>query len=134
MIDAKLLARLLGATFVAVGILGFIPNPLVSPDGIFAVNTMHNMVHIVTGIGFLAGSVAGKSRVTLLGIGLAYVVVAIVGFITPGDMLLGMIHINEADRWLHAGLAVAILGAGMLSRERAFANRRLPRRVISMSS
>lgn len=121
MIDAKLLARLLGATFVAVGILGFIPNPLVSPDGIFAVNTMHNMVHIVTGFGFLAGSVAGKSRITLLGIGLAYVVVAIVGFITPGDMLLGMIHINEADRWLHAGLAVAILGAGMLSRERAFA-------------
>ncbi|WP_299194039.1 DUF4383 domain-containing protein [uncultured Erythrobacter sp.] len=121
MIDAKLLARLLAATFVAVGILGFIPNPLVSPDGIFAVNTMHNLVHIVTGIGFLAGSVAGKSRATVLGIGVAYVVVAIVGFFTTNDMLLGMIHINEADRWLHAGLAVAILASGMLSRERGFA-------------
>jgi hypothetical protein len=26
-----------------------------------------------------------------------------------------MIHINEADRWLHLGLAIVILGAGFLS-------------------
>ena len=121
MIEAKLLARILGATFVAVGILGFIPNPLVSPDGIFAVNTMHNLVHVITGAGFLVGAAAGKSRSTVLGIGVAYVVVAIAGFFTTGDMLLGMIHINEADRWLHAGLAAAILAGGVASHERALA-------------
>jgi hypothetical protein len=26
-------------------------------------------------------------------------------------MLLGLVHINEADRWLHLGLAVVILAA-----------------------
>ncbi|TNE47329.1 MAG: DUF4383 domain-containing protein [Sphingomonadales bacterium] len=121
MIDSKLLARVLGGTFVAVGILGFIPNPLVSPDGLFAVNTMHNLVHVITGFGFLAGAMAGKSRATILGIGIAYVAVALLGFVTTGDMLLGMIHINEADRWLHAGLAVAILAGGFISKERALA-------------
>lgn len=121
MIEAKLLARVLGATFVAVGILGFIPNPIVSPDGIFAVNTMHNLVHIITGAGFLIGAAAGKSRATVLGIGIGYVAVAVLGFVTTGDMLLGMIHINEADRWLHAGLAAAILAGGAVSKERALA-------------
>ena len=121
MIDSKLLARVLGVTFIAVGILGFIPNPLVSPDGIFAVNTMHNLVHIITGAGFIAGASFGKSRATILGIGIGYITVAVLGFIATGDMLLGMIHINEADRWLHAGLAVAILAGGFISRERALA-------------
>ena len=121
MIDSKLLARVLGATFVAVGILGFIPNPLVSPDGLFAVNPMHNMVHVITGAGFLIGASLGKSRATILGIGIAYVAVAVIGFFTSGNMLLGMIHINEADRWLHAGLAAAILAGGYISRERALA-------------
>lgn len=121
MIEAKILARVLGATFIGVGLLGFVPNPLVSPDGIFAVNTMHNLVHIITGAGFLIGSSMGKSRTTILGIGVAYVAVAILGFMTDSHLLLGMIHINEADRWLHAGLAVAILAGGYLSKERALA-------------
>ena len=30
-------------------------------------------------------------------------------------MLLGMVHINEADRWLHLGLAIAILASGFVS-------------------
>ncbi len=28
--------------------------------------------------------------------------------------MLGIVHINEADRWLHLGFAIAILGAGYL--------------------
>jgi hypothetical protein len=44
--------------------------------------------------------------------GLAYLGVAILGFLTPGDTLLGFIHINQADRWLHLGLAIMILAVG----------------------
>ncbi|WFL77728.1 DUF4383 domain-containing protein [Altererythrobacter arenosus] len=121
MIEAKILARVLGATFIGVGLLGFVPNPLVAPDGIFAVNTMHNLVHIVTGAGFLIGASMGKSRATIIGIGIGYVAVAVLGFMTDSHLLLGMIHINEADRWLHAGLAIAILAGGFLSKERAIA-------------
>ena len=121
MIDARLLARLLGATFIASGLLGFVPNPLVSPDGIFAVNTMHNLVHVITGAAFLVGASMGKARATVLGIGIGYVAVAVLGFVTTGHMLLGIIHINDADRWLHAGLAVAILAGALISRDRVTA-------------
>jgi len=121
MIEARLLARILGATFIGTGLLGFIPNPLVSPDGIFAVNTMHNLVHVLTGGAFLIGASMGKSRATVLGIGVGYVAVTLIGFLTKGHLMLGMVHINEADRWLHAGLAIAILASGYVSRERVAA-------------
>ena len=116
MLPSKLLANVFGIVFVLVGILGFIPNPLVSPDGIFAVNTMHNLVHILTGIVFFVGGRMGYARNTVIGVGVAYVAVTVLGFLTPeGSMLLGLVHINEADRYLHAGLAVAFLGAGFLA-------------------
>ena len=53
MITSKNISIAFGVTFVLAGLLGFIPNPLVAPDGIFAVNTMHNLVHLLTGAAFL---------------------------------------------------------------------------------
>ena len=115
MISAKLIASLFGAVFLLVGLLGFTPNPIVSPDGIFVVNAMHNLVHILTGAAFLAGVYFGYPRATTLGIGVYYIAVALIGLMTEGDMLLGFIHINTADRWLHVGLAVVILAAGFVA-------------------
>ena len=106
----------LGWTFVASGTLGFIPNPLVSPDGFFVVNALHNFVHLLTGAAFIFGAIwfEGKEALVVKSIGVAYLAVAGLGFATSGDMLLGMVHINEADRWLHLGLAFAILLPGVL--------------------
>lgn len=108
----------LGWTFVVVGILGFIPNPLVYSDGFFVVNALHNLVHLFTGVAFILGAklFEGKENLVVMGIGASYLVVAGLGFVTSGNMLLGMIHINEADRWLHLGLAFAILLPGILLR------------------
>lgn len=116
MLNTKSVTILFGATFILVGLFGFVPNPLVAPDGLFAVNAVHNLVHIVTGAAFLAGALAfaGKSRLTLRTIGIGYIAVTILGFLTTGDKLLWIIHINEADRWLHLLLAAAILAASML--------------------
>lgn len=118
MIKSKNIALLFGATFLAVGLLGFTPNPLVSPTGVFVVNGMHNLVHLLTGAAFLAGVFFGYPRQTTVGIGVYYVAVALIGFFTKSDMMLGLIHINAADRWLHAGLAVAILAAGFVPFEK----------------
>ena len=85
--------------FVAVGILGFFPNPLVSPTGLFAVNTAHNLVHLISGAVLLAG---------------AYALVAVLGLVMGGPMLLGLVAMNAADHWLHVALAVVILAAGFL--------------------
>ena len=113
MMNHKSLCLLFGSVFVLVGIVGFLPNPLVSSVGIFEVNAMHNLVHILTGTAFLAGGLLfeGKEGFTLKSITTAYFGVAVLGFLTSGNMLLGIVHINEADRWLHLGLAVAMLAA-----------------------
>ena len=99
--------------FIAAGILGFIPNPLVSPYGIFAVNSIHNIVHILTGVAFAVGAMTlGKPKLTLQIMGAVYAVVALLGFVLGGDMLLGLVRVNMADNVLHLIFAVAILAAG----------------------
>ena len=114
--NTYLISMIFGVVFVLVGILGFVPNPLVAPDGLFAVNAAHNAVHFITGLVFLIAATKLKDRADLVlkAVGAAYVLVTIIGALTSGNMLLGFIHINDADRWLHAGLAAAILGAGFL--------------------
>ena len=116
MLNIRMIALLLGFVFILVGLIGFVPNPLVSPTGLFAVNAMHNLVHIFTGMAFVVGALllVGKEALVVISIGLVYLAVAILGFFTSGDMLLGIVHINEADRWLHLGLAIAILAVGFI--------------------
>lgn len=110
---SKTLALILGATFFLVGLIGFVPNPIVHAEGIFVTNAMHNFVHIATGSAFmLALLVPGREALLLKVVGVGYLLVAILGFFTSGNYLLGVVEINMADRWLHSFLAVAILVAG----------------------
>ena len=107
---------LFGIVFIAVGVICFMPNALVVYDGIFVVNAAHNLVHFFTGVVILAGvnKYKGYEGRILKIVGMTYVVVTIVGFLTSSNMMLGLVHINEADRWLHLGLAIVILGAEFL--------------------
>ena len=115
MINAKTASIGFGVTFVLAGIAGFVPNPVVSSDGIFVVDTTHSLLHILTGAAFLAGGLLlkGAERATIRVLGVVGLALAVLGFMTSGDMLLGMIHINQADRWLHAFLAAGILATGL---------------------
>ncbi len=114
-LNAKTAAIVIGVVFLAVGILGFVPNPLVSPTGLFAVNTAHNLVHIVSGIVLLAGAYTALGASNGLKIvGVVYGAVAILGLYMGGGMLLGMVAVNHADNWLHVALAIVILAAGFL--------------------
>jgi len=114
--NTRTVSWLFGVIFVAVGIIGFTPNGLVGYDALFATNAVHNLVHLSTGIVILVGIIKykGYEGIMLKSVGVAYVAVTILGFLTSGNMMLGMVHINEADRWLHLGLAIVILGAGFL--------------------
>lgn len=103
---------ILGIVFIVVGVLGFIPNPLVSPTGLFMVNTAHNIVHLASGAVILAGVYSFGSGLGLKIIGVVYAIVAILGLVMGGDMLLGMIAMNMADHWLHVALAGVLLLAG----------------------
>ena len=113
-ITSKNVSIAFGIAFIAVGLLGFIPNPLVSPHGTFEVNIMHNLLHVLAGIVFIVGALPSEraARITVQALGIAAVGLAILGFLTKDGLLLGLVHVNEADKYLHAGFALVILVAG----------------------
>ncbi len=110
-ITSKNISLAFGLPFVAAGFLGFIPNPVVSPDGLFEVNFMHNLLHVLVGVVFIIGAMLSEkaARRTLQSLSIVGVALAILGFVAESDLLLGLVHINEADKWLHAGLAILIV-------------------------
>ena len=109
--NAKMAAMVLGIVFVIVGALGYVPNPIVGPDGIFLTNSTHNLVHIGSGIVLLLGAYSPLgASLTLRVVGIIYALVAAVGFVM-GDNMFG-IAMNPADHWLHVVLAIVILYAG----------------------
>lgn len=115
-------ALLLGIIFLAVGILGFLPNPIIanSEDSIFHADTVHSIVHIVSGLLFVIVAVAmPASAGTVLKIfGAVYFLLGVWGLLTIGEegmtTLLGFLHVNGPDNYLHIALGLIIFLAGMI--------------------
>src|SRR5688500_2331470 len=120
--NTKTASLIIGIIFLVVGLLGFIPNPVVgnSHDAIFHADTVHNMVHIISGVLFLIVSFAAPARAGLFlkVFDIVYLLLGIVGLVTIGDSgmirLLGFLPVNDADNYLHIGLGIVIFLAGML--------------------
>lgn len=119
------------AAWILVGVFGvaylvsLISNPLVGPNGVFKTNTVHDLVHLLTAISFLVVAKMGEKASVLLlkGFGFVYLGVTALGFITLGSAaeahLLGIIHINMADNFLHLVLAIAIITMGFVTAPKA---------------
>jgi hypothetical protein len=121
---AKKLSLVFGIVFLVVGILGFIPNPIVGGmSSIFHTDLAHNLVHLLSGIIFLviALKCTDKAAVALKIFGVVYLLVAVLGFLAVDASgmgeILGLIHVNGADNWLHVVLGVVILAAGFLAKD-----------------
>ena len=116
--NAKSAAMIFGVLFLIIGVLGFVPNPIISPTGYFEVNNLHNLFHIGAGIILLVGAYASAGAfgpgMALRFIGAVYAILAVMGFFLPGNLIFGMIAMNMADHWLHAVLAIALLLAGFI--------------------
>jgi hypothetical protein len=112
-------AMIFGAMFVLVGLLGYVSNPLIGPDGLFMTNGAHNMTHILIGAILLFASTQTERAAYLsnMTFGALYLLLALMGFAAIGDEghtnLLGMVHINGADNWLHVALGVGMIGIAM---------------------
>jgi len=80
---------------------------------IFEVDTMHNIVHIVSGlIGLYAFNASqSASRNFLIIFGLIYGLVTVLGFAMGGDIF-GLLHVNGADNYLHLAIAASSLVVG----------------------
>ena len=130
---AQKLAFLFGATFLLVGILGFIPGVTTNYDdlafagndsgaellGLFQVSILHNIAHILFGVGILA---AGQHRTAvqyLLVAGVLYAGLFVYGLIANGSSDSNFIPTNSADDALHGVLALALLGSWAATRNEA---------------
>lgn len=118
----KTASLVIGVIFIAVGLLGFIPNPIVgsSHEAIFHADAVHNGVHIISGLLFLIIALAAPARagMFLKVFGIVYLLLGVLGLATIGSEgtidLLGFLPVNGADNYLHIALGVVIFLAGML--------------------
>ena len=120
--NSKTASILIGLVFLAVGCLGFVANPIIggSHDAIFHADKTHNIVHLVSGALFLLiavampASAAGFCKV----FGVVFLALGVWGLFQYGTegmgKLLGFLHVNGADNFLHIGLGFVIFLAGFL--------------------
>ncbi len=122
-------AGVVGAVFLLVGILGFIPGVTTNYGdmqfagheseamlfGVFQVSILHNIVHLLFGIAGLAMMrTASAARAFLIGGGLIYLALWIYGLIVGNESAANFVPLNTADDWLHLGLAIGMIGLGLL--------------------
>jgi len=109
----KSVVTLISLVLLAVGIIGFFNDPVL---GTFEVDTVHNLIHVASGIVGLIMASQGNARGFALGFGLIYGLVTVLGFMMhSGDAptkLLGLVEVNHADNYLHLGLTVVLLLLG----------------------
>jgi hypothetical protein len=114
---ASTLATALGAVLLFVGILGYVLNPTGGLLlGIFAVNGPHNAIHVLSGIAGLAAGFMGWSRLFCQLFGVVYLLVGLLGLVgtDSSGMLLGMIHNNTADTFLHLAIGAVAAYVGFV--------------------
>jgi hypothetical protein len=118
---AKMWMTVAGIALLAAGVLGFIDNPLVGRNGLFATDNVHNVVHIVSGLLalYIALGLRGDARANgTIGFGVLYAIVFLAVVVSPKLFGLFQVPANSADHVLHAGLAVVSLAVGYMARDR----------------
>lgn len=119
------LAAGVGALFLLIGILGFIPGITHRMGHIsfaehhsdaklfhlFQVSVLHNLIHLGTGaLGLAASRKASWARLFLIGGGIVYLIFTLYGGVVDRATDWNFVPFNRNDNWLHLGL-----GAGMIA-------------------
>ena len=124
----RLLGVVFGAVYILVGILGFTVTSGVGFFatqgglllGIFEVNILHNIAHLLIGAALLiAGLSSVKAARTVNSVvGAAYLVLGLVGLFLVGTAV-NILALNVADNVLHFASAAVLLAAGLGADKRA---------------
>jgi len=122
-------ALIVGIVFLLVGIAGFIPGLTQNVDqlhgagthsealllGVFQVSVLHNIVHLLFAAGGIAAAVrAVPSRNYLIWGGVVYIALWVFGLFAVHAPDVNFVPVNEADNWLHLGLAVGMILLGIV--------------------
>jgi hypothetical protein len=132
----RLAATAVGAVFLLVGILGFVPGITTNYDelsfaghessaellGLFQVSILHNIVHLLFGVAGLAMARTAKGATTyLIAGGAIYLVLWLYGLVIDHGSAANFVPVNHADNWLHLFLGIAMIGLGLIGRRAAIA-------------
>jgi hypothetical protein len=131
---SQIAAAAVGAVFLLVGVLGFVPGIVTEYDslefaghesgaellGLFQVSILHNIVHLLFGVaGLVMARAVQGAQAFLIGGGAVYLVLWIYGLAIDYDSDANFVPLNDADNWLHL-----VLGAGMIAVGLALRGRR----------
>ncbi|MGH1524831.1 DUF4383 domain-containing protein [Leifsonia sp. L25] len=118
----RLVATIFGAVYLLVGLLGFAFTGGVGFVathgglilGIFEVNPLHNVAHLLIGAALL---IAGLTRMAAAKavnttVGAVYLLLGIVGFFLVGTGA-NILALNTPDHFLHLVSAIVLLGVGL---------------------
>jgi hypothetical protein len=132
--DARRFAMILGVVFVLIGVLAFVPgvnrpDPVTAPEltiegpghgymfGMFHVNVLHNLVHIVFGVlGILMARDAASAVLYARIVAVAYGLLTVMGAVPGLNTTFGLIPIHGYDVILHALIAIAATYYGFVHR------------------
>jgi hypothetical protein len=128
----RLVATIFGAVYILVGLLGFAVTGgvgFVATSGglllgVFEVNPLHNIAHLLIGAVLL---VAGLTRVAAAKaanttVGAVYLLLGIAGFFLVGTSA-NILALNTPDHFLHLVSAIVLLGVGLAAERTVRANR-----------
>jgi len=118
----RLVATIFGAVYILVGLLGFAVTGGVGflategglLLGIFMVNPLHNIAHLLIGAALLSAGLASAraAKTVNIVIGATYLLLGIVGFFLVGTAL-NILALNTFDHFLHLASALVLLGVGL---------------------
>ncbi|MFE5670284.1 DUF4383 domain-containing protein [Agromyces sp. NPDC056523] len=123
----RIIATVFGAVYLLVGLLGFAVTGgigFIATEGglllgVFAVNPLHNVAHLLIGGALLIAGVASARAAKLVNtiVGATYLLLGVVGFFLAGTAA-NILALNTADHFLHLASAIVLLAVG-LATERA---------------
>ena len=117
----RIVATVFGAVYLLVGLagfavtggVGFISNEGGLLLGIFEVNPLHNIAHLLIGAALLVAGLANARAAKGVNttVGAVYLLLGIVGFFLTGPA--NILALNVPDHFLHLASAVVLLGVGL---------------------
>lgn len=124
----QLAALAVGAVFVLVGVLGFVPGITTGYEnlsfaggseaallGLFQVSVLHNVVHLLFGVaGIAAARTRAASRAFLLYGGAIYLVLTAYGLLVDAGSAANFVPLNAADNGLHLVLGLGMIAVGLV--------------------
>ena len=117
-------AQIFGWVFVLIAVWGFFVTGgsmeagMDAPAilGLFPVNVLHNLAHLILGIwGIVASRSFGSARSYAQIAGILYLVLAVLGYVDPTGF--GLIPLGGGDIALHAVLGLILAGVGFTAKQ-----------------